>query len=163
MGRADYYKHSDYNVICDECGFKRKASECRKRWDNAFVCADTCWEARHSQEYVRSKHDRQRVPLARVDKASILSQTAVKTSASAGAVSLDVNSISGMTKYDAVGITLDGGRGIHWTFHNDDPSGNTIYIQEPLPHSAAADNVVYVGASSGVKYLATNEVSVDDL
>lgn len=163
MGKADYYKPGDYNVICDECGFKRKASECRKRWDGAFVCADTCWEPRHPQDFVKAKHDRQRVPLPRVDLDSALQTTAVKTAGAKDDTSIDVDSISGMSKYDAVGITLDGGKGVFWTFHNDDPAGNTIYLKEPLPHSAAVDNVVYLGASGDVGYLTTNEVTVADL
>lgn len=43
------YKPGDYLVICDQCGFKRFASECQMTWNNFFVCADTCWEPKHEQ------------------------------------------------------------------------------------------------------------------
>lgn len=58
---ADLYTPGDYYIICDECGFKVRASESRKRWDGRRVChAD--WEPRHPQDFVRGKADRQRVP-----------------------------------------------------------------------------------------------------
>ena len=41
------YKSGDYLVICDRCGFKRYASECKMTWDGWFVCEDTCWEPKH--------------------------------------------------------------------------------------------------------------------
>lgn len=66
MGKRDYYKKGDYNVICDRCGFKFKASECQMEWDNLFVCKETCWEARQPQDFVRGRKDDQTVPIARV-------------------------------------------------------------------------------------------------
>jgi hypothetical protein len=67
MGRSDYFKKGDFNRICERCGFKMKASETRKEWTGQIVCADGCWEARHPQEFVRGRRDRQRVPLPRPD------------------------------------------------------------------------------------------------
>ena len=55
-----------YNAICDECGWKYKANEMRKRWDNAFVCSP-CWETRHPQDFLRSVKEKQRVPNPRPD------------------------------------------------------------------------------------------------
>lgn len=54
------YRPGDHYVICDECGFKVRASETRKRWDNYRVCTKD-WEPRHPQDYVRGRRDRQRV------------------------------------------------------------------------------------------------------
>lgn len=63
MARNVFIK-GDYNVICDECGFKKKASECKLRWDGCFVCqAD--WEPRQPQDFLRAFPDNQRVPLPR--------------------------------------------------------------------------------------------------
>lgn len=67
MGQSDYYKPNDFNRICDRCGFKRKASETREEWNGLIVCADTCWEPRHPQEFVRGKYDDQRVYRPRPD------------------------------------------------------------------------------------------------
>lgn len=55
------YRPGDYYLICDECGFKVRASETRKRWDGLRVCAKD-WEPRHPQDFVRGRRDRQRVP-----------------------------------------------------------------------------------------------------
>ena len=41
------YKPGDNYVQCDQCGFKRLASECKMTWNNLFVCKDTCWEEKH--------------------------------------------------------------------------------------------------------------------
>ena len=40
------YKSGDYFVICDRCGFKKYASECKMTWDKFFVCAE-CFEEKH--------------------------------------------------------------------------------------------------------------------
>lgn len=66
MGKADYYKKGDYNVICDICGTKHKASDCRMQWNNLFTCS-TCYEERNPQDFVRGVRDKQRVPIPRPD------------------------------------------------------------------------------------------------
>lgn len=67
MGHADYYKHGDYNVICDRCGFKYKASETKLEWTGFLVCR-TCYEERHPQDFVRGVKDVQQVPIARPER-----------------------------------------------------------------------------------------------
>ena len=57
-------KHGDWNAICDRCGFKYKASELRKTWDNLMVCKKD-WEPRQPQDFVRGRKDQQTVPWAR--------------------------------------------------------------------------------------------------
>lgn len=44
-----YYKHGDYNAICDVCGFKFKGSQLKKRWDGMRVCEED-WEMRHPMD-----------------------------------------------------------------------------------------------------------------
>lgn len=67
MGSADYLAKHDYNVICDQCHFKYKASRCRKQeWNNLFVCRK-CWESRHPQDFAVSIIDQQNVPICRPD------------------------------------------------------------------------------------------------
>ena len=63
---ANLYRSSDHYVICDECGFKVRASETRMRWDKMRVCTKD-WEPRHPQDFVRGKRDQQRVANARPD------------------------------------------------------------------------------------------------
>jgi hypothetical protein len=48
-----HYVPHEWNVICDVCGFKYKASQLKKRWDGLMVC-DKDWETRHPQELIRT-------------------------------------------------------------------------------------------------------------
>lgn len=58
-----------WNAICDRCGAKRRNSEMRKQWNNLIVCADTCWEPRNAQDFVRGVVDRQNPPWVRPEPA----------------------------------------------------------------------------------------------
>jgi len=64
----NHYVAGDFYRICDECGFKVRASETRKRWDGRIVCIPD-WEPRHPQEFVRGRVDRQRVAEPRPEAA----------------------------------------------------------------------------------------------
>lgn len=50
----NYYKPKVWNAYCDSCGFKKKSDQLRLRWDNLMVCADTCWEPRQPQDFLRA-------------------------------------------------------------------------------------------------------------
>lgn len=52
MGRRDYFKLGDHNATCYVCGFKRKASEMKLRWDGVYTCRED-WEIRQPQDFVR--------------------------------------------------------------------------------------------------------------
>lgn len=60
----NYYKEKDWNIICDSCGKKMKASHSKHRWDGFIVC-NQCWEPRHSHDFVKVKYDKQEVPFSR--------------------------------------------------------------------------------------------------
>lgn len=64
MSNQNKYKHGEWNVICDVCGFKKKASEVKLRWDGLYVCKED-WETRHPQEFLRTPKDDQSVPWTR--------------------------------------------------------------------------------------------------
>lgn len=59
-----YYKSGSWNVHCDVCGFKFKATDIKKRWDGLMVCKDD-WEPDHPQKYIRVTEDIQVVPFVR--------------------------------------------------------------------------------------------------
>lgn len=63
--REGVYVPGDYYLLCDVCGFKKRRSECAKRWDGAVVCADTCYEERHPLDLMQPRADRQNVVDAR--------------------------------------------------------------------------------------------------
>lgn len=56
----------DHNAICDVCGWKFKASDLRKRWDNAMVCGED-YEERHPMDFFRGRPDDQSVEWNRPD------------------------------------------------------------------------------------------------
>ena len=64
MGKADYLKLGDWNVICDRCGEKYKASKLKKTWDNLYVCS-SCWEPRHPQDKIKGIPEDQSTPWTR--------------------------------------------------------------------------------------------------
>lgn len=70
MGAADYLREHDFNRICDQCGFKKKASDTTKQWDGLIVCRD-CADPRHPQDFVRGRRDRQTVPDPRPSAAPV--------------------------------------------------------------------------------------------
>lgn len=164
MGKGDLYRHGTWNVICDTCGFKFKADQCQMTWDGYFVC-EKCYEPRHQQDFVRPKHDRIRVPLARPD-ASIAYQTiSLSADRAAGAVNLSISDISYVVQYTVLLIELDGPNDTQYfsTFVTTTPAFATnVVINEGLPYKASSGNTIYVFAGSDL-YLDTNEVTTDDL
>ena len=62
----NWLKLGDWNVVCDSCGRKFKASTMRKRWDGLFVCAED-FEIRHPQLSLKVHGDKQTVPIPRPD------------------------------------------------------------------------------------------------
>jgi len=60
----NYYKSGDWNITCDVCSKKIKASKALKRWDGFIVCVDD-FEMRHPQDFVRAKQDNITVPFTR--------------------------------------------------------------------------------------------------
>ena len=61
----DTFVFGDYNVITDCCGRKRKASQCRMKWDGALVCAEH-WEPRHPQDFAgHARPEQNDVPISR--------------------------------------------------------------------------------------------------
>ena len=52
MGRNSFFKPGNWNAICYVCGFERKSSEMRLRWDGVYVCQED-WEIRQPQDFVR--------------------------------------------------------------------------------------------------------------
>ena len=64
----------DYQVICDRCGFKVRASQTRMTWDNLRVCKRD-WEPRHPQDFKRGRVDKQNVPNPRPEPTEVFLST----------------------------------------------------------------------------------------
>jgi len=69
-------------------------------------------------------------------------KTELATSAGGSATSLTVDSITGISNADVIGIELDDGS-LHWDVVNGAPSGTTVTITTGLASAAAVDNHVY--------------------
>lgn len=68
MSNQNTYKPKAWNALCDSCGFKKKSTDLKLRWDGLMVCADTCWEPRHPQDFLRArKETSNRLPWTRPD------------------------------------------------------------------------------------------------
>lgn len=69
MSRGWEYKSGDWNMLCDCCGRKIKASQSRKRWDGFQVCSPTfnpgCWEERQPLDFIKARQDKISVPFTR--------------------------------------------------------------------------------------------------
>lgn len=74
-------------------------------------------------------------------------QTALSAAASSGATSITVDSISGISDNDVLGIQTSS-TAIHWTTVNGAPSGSTINFDDALTADAADDAVVYAYTST---------------
>ena len=147
------YRPGDYNVICDKCGMKRKASQCRMNWENLLVCADTCYEPRHPQDFVVGIPDIQTVEIARPDIISSIGETTVKTAGSINSTTIELTSVSGVSDGNAIGIELDNGS-CFWTKIDGDPSSYTVTFIDGtfLPGPASAGNTVYLPNISNETY-----------
>lgn len=60
----NHYVSGSWNLICDVCSKKIKASDAKQRWDGLVVCPDD-FEHRHEQDYVRARVDKITVPFTR--------------------------------------------------------------------------------------------------
>ena len=56
-GVSPGYIPGDHWDTCDRCGFERRRSALREEWNGLTVCADTCWEPRHPQDFLRVRED----------------------------------------------------------------------------------------------------------
>lgn len=64
MSKNWVYKASDWNLLCDRCNKRIKASESRKEWTGLQVC-NGCFEIRHPQDFVKATTDKISVPFSR--------------------------------------------------------------------------------------------------
>lgn len=64
MGKADFFRLGDWNVICDRCGRKRKGSEMSQMWYGTWVCPEH-WEPRQPQDFVKALPENPTPPFVR--------------------------------------------------------------------------------------------------
>lgn len=60
----------EWNVLCDSCGRKFKASELKKRWDGFMVCAED-WEPRHIADFIKAPKGEKPIPWSRPEPSDV--------------------------------------------------------------------------------------------
>jgi len=75
-------------------------------------------------------------------------KTEIATAADTGDSSIEVDSITGISDTNIIGVELDDGT-VQWTTANGAPSGSTVTLTDALTDDAALDNHVYAYAASG--------------
>jgi hypothetical protein len=111
------YIAGDFWRICDQCGFKYRASETVKRWDGLMVCFED-FEQRHPQDFVRGRIDDQNVPDARPEQvATSIGALSTETTAAAvaGATTLAVTSSVRFVYGDEIGVAAEDGNVLRMT------------------------------------------------
>jgi len=65
------YKQGLFNATCDRCGWTFKSNQLRAEWTGLRTCkgpgTNDCWEARHPQDFLRGRRDKQAPPWVRPD------------------------------------------------------------------------------------------------
>jgi hypothetical protein len=79
-------------------------------------------------------------------------ETEVATAAASGALTLTVDSATGISNGDYIGIELDDGT-LQWTTVNGAPVGNVITLTAALTDDVAVDNVVFAYTTKGQRPL----------
>jgi len=94
--------------------------------------------------------------------------TSMKVAGVATDSTIDVNSITGLTTGDYIGIQLDDGT-MQWTTINGVPSGDTVTLTDQLTGASAISNTVYAYTTKLIRPLktlsarriGTNDVDID--
>lgn len=90
-------------------------------------------------------------------------KTEIKVAAVAAATAIDVDSTTGMTTADYIGIELDDGT-MHWTTISSVTDSDTVVISSGIPtgDAAAVDNDVYFYTTKAIRPLALIDLVVRD-
>lgn len=100
---GNVYRAGDFYRICDRCGKKMHASRTAKEWTGLIVCMVGCLDVRNPQDFVRAKHDRQRVTdprpeymseVMRIDLTSVFIDDSITLSDAVGDRFLDTNEVT---------------------------------------------------------------------
>ncbi len=85
----------DYNLRCDSCGRKIKASQAKKRWDGFWVCPED-WEPRHILDYYHARKDQIGVPWTRDQQRSGTETFDVQSPATTGCTTFNKQAVAGI-------------------------------------------------------------------
>lgn len=102
------------------------------------------WTVSEATLFVQPGQTRYSISSSSSDNAaSTFTSTALAAEALSGATTITVDSITGISSGDNIGVVVDDGT-VHWTTVNGAPAGSTVTLTTALDDSAAEDNKVYV-------------------
>jgi hypothetical protein len=64
------YKPSQWNAVCDRCGFEFKSSELIEDWQGLMVCKKD-YETRHPQDFIRVRPEKPAAAWARPEGSDV--------------------------------------------------------------------------------------------
>ena len=108
------------------------------------------WKEQDATLFVEKGVAEYSIPGANITQSYVT--TAMKVAGVATDGTIDVDSITGLTTGDYIGIELDGGT-MQWTTINGAPSGDTVTLTTALTGAAAIDKVVYTYTTKIVRPL----------
>lgn len=142
-GKTDKAIKGTWNVICDVCGFKIKASKSKKRWDGLIVCPED-WEPRHPQDFLKIGKEDQSVPFTRTKPADVFTDVPYIILPS------DLPNLKFWPRFNQ-GITVTGSGVSQW----DDASGNNNHLLQAVdgnrPSKEADGSILFDGISQFLK------------
>lgn len=112
-GPQDFLKLGDWNAVCYQCGFKRKASYLVTNWQGYKVCPEHN-EPRQPQDFVRGVPDTQMPPWTQPRPTAIFTYTNVYLGMSDG-VQVDYQLGDGLYPTTVSTVTLDGTPTVDYT------------------------------------------------
>lgn len=118
---------------------KRRLNRLLKSWQAEGVGLWLKQEITLALEYGATYYD---LGLTGDHASAAMIKTEVATAASSTDTTIEVDSISGISNGDYIGIELDDGT-LQWTTVNGAPSGSTITLTDALTDDVAIDNHVY--------------------
>ena len=137
------YIPGDFWRICDQSGFKVRASQTSKQWNNLIV-RDCEFEERHPQDFVRGRKDNQNVPDPRPEPTNtFLGALYTNTTAAAlpGATTLSVEYTVRWFAGDYAGIALADGTTFRALIQSV-PDTTTIVLADALPGAVESGAVI---------------------
>ena len=152
MATDRFYRPGDFYRICDQTGFKVRASQTKKQW-NGLIVRKESREARHPQDLVKGVADYQAVPEPRPRPLPTYADinSIITAFSPAGLFSVEVESSYGFKTGDQISSVLDNTDTFrttigHPVYYLADGAGNPITTGPPLYQLI----IVYVDTSPSI-------------
>jgi hypothetical protein len=132
-------------------------------WDGFYVCADTCWQPRHPQDFVEGRADDQTVEIVRGNIQQTMGTTTLSATSQKSATTVTLTSVSKVADRDAIAIDLDSGE-TYWTYVDGTPTAlGVVTLGSYLPGKATAGNTVYLPSINSETFITSTSLTATGL